>query len=120
MLSDVLSNGDLRATLKPSFFMPLGSRCKMPLQPVLYVFLPPIAALARPGWVSPAVSGLWPLRSVLRAAVDQLWWPLPSWKSSVGPHYHTCVLDVFLDVLESALKGKLCVHLMESIEMRQD
>lgn len=40
----------------------------------------------------------------------------PQW----GPVTTPVFWMLFLDVLESALKGKLCVHLVESIEMRQD
>lgn len=44
---------------------------------------------------SAGISELWPLCSEQGATTDQLRWPLPSWKSSVGSCYQAYVLDAF-------------------------
>lgn len=114
--SDILSNRDLRAALYSSFFMSPSCGCKMPLQPVLCVFLPAGTACERPGWAQPCcqdvIFGLCAqCTGLLQTSTGG---PFSHGNPRWGPVTKPGFWMFFLDIFESALGvlwKALCVHL---------
>jgi len=69
------------------------------------MFFPPSAALEWPGWVSPAVSELWPLRSVRRTLQTSSSGHFPHGNPWWGRVTEPVFWMLFLDVLALALRG---------------